>query len=204
MAHPEPRSGQPPASGSPDRTGDRGPDTPSPASETGADDALRALIARHQTAVWRYLRSLGAAPAAAEELVAETFVVAWQRGVDDRGRAAVAAFLGRTARHLWLRRCRDEGRREELLVEFADRMWQRDCGGDDGARFLAALRECTQELDGRARTAVHLCYGPGAARGDRDRVARTLGMQPNGLKTLLQRVRARLRQCIEQKLGGMA
>ena len=163
---------------------------------------LSRIIGRHQTPVWRYLRSLGAAGALAEDLTAETFVVAWQRGLEDRGDAAIATFLRRTAQNLFLKHCRDQGRREELLVEFADRMWLQDCQADDGDALLAALRECTEGLDGRKRAAVHLCYGAHSRRGDRTRVAKSLGMKPDGLKMLLQRLRAKLRQCIETKIGG--
>jgi RNA polymerase sigma-70 factor (ECF subfamily) len=159
---------------------------------------LAGLVERHQTAVWRYLRSMGADAALAEELTQETFVVAWQRGIVDRGESAVGRFLCTTAKHRFLRCRRDQGRREELLAELADRVWLRDCEGDAGEAWLAALRQCTGQLDGRTRTAVHLCYGPAQ---DRAAAARTLGLKANGLKTLLQRARLQLRRCIERKLG---
>lgn len=163
---------------------------------------LEALVRKHQVALWRWLRAMGASPSLAEELVQEAFVVAWRKGIEDRGDAAVATFLRTTARHLLLRRWRDEGRREELLVEMADRLWRRDCGEDgDGGAWLAALRECLAGLDGRAREAVKLVYGDDPA-ADRRAAAARLGLEPNGFKTLLQRVRARLRECVARKLGG--
>ncbi|HEX5052686.1 MAG TPA: sigma factor [Planctomycetota bacterium] len=161
---------------------------------------LAELVDRHQTGVWRYLRALGAGPQLAEELLQDTFVVAWRRGLADRGELPVETFLRRTAKHLFLRQSRAQGRRTALLVELVDRLWQRDCESDQGEAWLNALRECTQQLEGRARAALRICYGPGAQRGDRGRAAAALGMKPNGLKTLLQRVRALLRTCIERRL----
>lgn len=177
---------------------------------------LREVVQRHQAGIWRYLRALGASPQLAEELLQDTFVVAWRRGLEDRGDVAVATFLRRTARHLYLKNRRAQGRRDEMLADAVDRLWQRagdvgahdgsDDGSDDGTRadenWLAALRHCTQQLEARSRTALHLCYGPDAVRGGRDQAAETLGMKPNGLKTLLQRVRSVLRDCIENKLEG--
>lgn len=160
---------------------------------------LEALIRRHQQGVWRYLRALGAPPDLAEDVLQDTFLVACRKLVQDRGEAAAATFLRQTARHLYMRRRRDQGRREQLLVELADQLWQRDCGDDDGERWLLALRACVQQLDGRPQQAVRLFYGEGL---DREAVAAAMGMKTNGLKTLLQRVRGVLRQCIEQRLGG--
>ena len=199
----------------PDRTS-RGPAaTPAPGapSDARADlrADLRAIVQRHQVGIWRYLRALGAAPQLAEELLQDTFVVAWQRGLEDRGDVAVATFLRRTARHLLLKNRRAQGRRDEMLADAVDRLWQRsgsDSGEqnsgeqDGGENWLAALRDCTQQLEDRSRTALNLCYGPDAVRGGRDQAAKTLGMKPNGLKTLLQRVRSVLRDCIENKLEG--
>jgi RNA polymerase sigma-70 factor (ECF subfamily) len=162
---------------------------------------LAALVRRHQLGLWRYLRALGAAADAAEDLMQETFLVAWRRLGEDRGDAAAAGFLRATARHLYLRRARDQGRREAILVELADAAWTRDCGDDDGERWLDALRGCVGALDGRAREVVRRFYGDGM---DRESVAAAMGMKGNGVKTLLQRVRATLRDCIERKLRGGA
>ncbi|HEX5050929.1 MAG TPA: sigma-70 family RNA polymerase sigma factor [Planctomycetota bacterium] len=160
---------------------------------------LEALVRGHQTHVWRYLRCLGASPELAEDLLQDTFLVAFRRLEHDRGDAAAATFLRSTARHLYLRRCRDQHRREELLAGLAEQLWQRDCAADDGQQWLEALRSCVQALDGRPRQAVQWFYGEGR---DRASVAAAMGMKENGLKTLLQRVRATLRECVERRLGG--
>ena len=158
-----------------------------------------ALVRRHQAAVWRYLRALGAPREVADDVLQDTFVVALQKLGDDRGEAAVGTFLRRTALHLLLRRRRDVARRERLLLEAADRLWTRDCVDDGGERWLGALRACLVELPPRARQAVELFYVQDLGR---EAAAQALGMQPNGIKTLLQRVRGALRLCIERRLGG--
>ncbi|MCA8973095.1 MAG: hypothetical protein KDC98_00160 [Planctomycetes bacterium] len=154
---------------------------------------LEALMRREQVGLWRYLRALGASPHVAEELTQDTFLVAHRRLEVDRGQRATAAFLRRTARHLLLRQRRDQGRRERILIELADQAWERDCS-DGGERWLSALRSCVGRLESRPRQAIQLFYGEGR---DRAATAAALGMKENGLKTLLQRVRATLRRCIE-------
>jgi RNA polymerase sigma-70 factor, ECF subfamily len=178
------------------------PEKASDQTSAAADLDPRELVQSHQAGTWRYLRTLGASPQLAEELLQDTFVVAWQRGIRDDGEIAVATYLRRTARHLYLKHCRAQGRRDELLADAVDHLWQRTCEADNGEHWLLALRDCTQQLEGRARTAVHLCYGPEAVRGGREQAAKSLGIKPNGLKTLLQRVRSVLRECIENKLEG--
>jgi RNA polymerase sigma-70 factor (ECF subfamily) len=163
----------------------------------GAADP-EAIVRRHQQGLWRYVRALGAPADLAEDLLQDTFVLALEKLHDDRGDAATAAFLRATARNLWLRRRRDQSRREALLVAAADRLWQRDCGDDDGERWLLALRACVQQLDGRAAEAVRRFYGDDQGRGA---AGAALGMKETGLKTLLQRVRAALRACVEGRLG---
>lgn len=173
-----------------------GPDPGGP-DPSGAD--LEALVRQHQKGVWRFLRALGAPPAEADDLLQDTFLVAVRKGLADRGPAAAASFLRLTARHLLLRRRRDQNRRAVLLAGLAARLWEQDCAHDDGEAWLAALRACVGALDGRPREVVRLFYGEDL---DRAAVAKALGMQATGVKTLLQRVRSVLRACVEKRIGG--
>lgn len=163
---------------------------------TGEESALERLVRRHQAGLWRYLRALGADPQAADEIAQEVFLVAWHRqaaGLDD---PAASAFLRRTARFLWLRRRRDESRRSLREAAAVEELWTRQCAADAGEGYLAHLRACLEELQERTRSALTLFYGDGL---ERVAVARELGMKESGVKTLLQRARAALRECIERR-----
>jgi DNA-directed RNA polymerase specialized sigma24 family protein len=65
----------------------------------------------------------------------------------------------------------------------------------DGPR-LEALRRCEEQLVGRRAAAVRMFY---AEQRSRREIAAALGMKETGVKTLLQRVRQDLRQCIEEQ-----
>jgi len=170
------------------------PDTvTSPATATSALDAL---VAAHQRALWRYLRLLGARGNEVDELLQDTFVVAWQQGVP--AGAAAGAFLRGIARNLWLRSRRAWARRREAAVASAvEALWVATVrGDDDGGDTVEALRACMAQLAERPRRALERLYGDGMPRRD---VARELGMKDNGVKMLLQRTRQALRECIERR-----
>ena len=153
-----------------------------------------ALVERHRVGTWRYLRVLGAGPDVADDLLQETFVVAWRRRLRDDGPAAVAAFLRATARHLWLRSRR---RRVPLReVEAADAVWNERCAHDDGCGWFAALADCVAELPERSRRLVHGTYGEERSRRE---MAVELGLSEDGVKSALARLRAALRACVQRR-----
>jgi RNA polymerase sigma-70 factor (ECF subfamily) len=158
-----------------------------------------AVVRDHVPVVRRYLRMHGVGSHAADDLTQEAFVIALQKGVLALPGAAVATFLRRTARFLVLRHRRDVHHAVEL-ADAVDELWERQCAGDGGEALLAALRHCIAALPERARLAVVRSYGLGAdAPAAREAAAAALGLQQNGLKTLLQRARQSLRACIDKR-----
>jgi len=154
-----------------------------------ADDGAEGLIRRHWASVRRYLRILGADPAASEDLAQDAFVVALRKGLEDRG-SETAVWLRRTARFLFLDHSR---KRRPISLEAAEAVW--DEYGEDYAERQRALRACLPLLTERSQTAVRLAYGERQSWAE---IGAVLGMQASGVKTLLRRSRATLKECIER------
>jgi len=157
------------------------------------------IIATHQRDVWRFLIALGAEAAEADDLTQETFIALLQGAFEYRGPAETAAWLRRTAKHRFISTIRKR-RRAALTpnLDDADGEWaiyQEQC--DPDAR-VALLRECMDLLDERPRKALDLRYRRDLSRPE---MAAELGIAEAGVKTMLERIRQRLRECVERKLS---
>ena len=154
------------------------------------------LVRAHQSAVWRHVRLCGAPADLADDLTQETFLRLCRCPPEDRGDAALAAWLRQTARRLLAndRRRPAVVRVDDEAAEAAQAAYDRD---DGGARWRAALAGCLGTLPERERQAVERRYEPG---GSRATVARALGIADEGVKTLLRRVRARLLACVQRRM----
>lgn len=155
------------------------------------------FVARHQRGVWRFLRVLGCAGLQAEAIAIDAMVIALQRGVGERDERAAASFLRRTARHLWLREQRAERRRARHHAEAAERWWARSLARDDGDAWLDALDRCREQLPPRSQQALERTYRDGVGRTE---LAAELGIGEHGVRNLLVRLRAALRDCMQRRL----
>ncbi len=161
------------------------------------------LIREHQAGVWRYVRYLGANRTEADDLVQETFLAVLQRPFEDRSRLETAAYLRIAARRRLLMLRRKEGREMQLVfpldeLPLADQVWA-EAAGDDGLEtYLVALRTCLQSaVTDRVRSALDMQYKEKASRTV---IAEKLAMTVEGVKTLLRRAKASLRECVERKV----
>ena len=177
------------------------PPTGAPTSPTAAAAPCATDHAAHADdlhRLWRYLRALGADAAEADDLAQEAMLVAHQQALQPAARDATAqaAFVRGIARNLWLRSRRWWQRRREREVAVAvDELWDATAAHDGGDELLARLRDCLGALQPRVRRALELHYHDGL--GWRA-IAADLVMRTNGVKTLLQRARRALRQCLER------
>jgi RNA polymerase sigma-70 factor, ECF subfamily len=173
-------------------------------SDSPPDPTPAEFVERHLQTLWRYLRMHGAAPHEADDLAQEAFVTALQKGALHLEPAAAQVFLRRTARFALLHHLRQQRRDPTQLdaaaiADAVDQLWDQDARDDGGEQLLGSLHQCIHKLEGRAQQAIRLSYGIGTkAAASRDDVAMQLGMQPNGLKTLLQRTRQLLKACLQR------
>ena len=154
------------------------------------------LIREHHVGVWRYLRFLGCDRASADDLTQETFLVFLKKPFNFQGRAATASYLRNIARLLRLQAIKST--RKVAQINEADAVYEDQASHDDGQSYLEALQHCLNQLTERARTGLELQFKDKLAVNE---IAERVQMKPNGVKTLLQRARATLRECIERRVG---
>jgi RNA polymerase sigma-70 factor (ECF subfamily) len=166
-------------------------------SQTTDWDAER-LISEHQVGVWRYLRAIGCDPSLADDLTQETFIAVLRRPFDHFSHSSTASYLRRVAFHLLVTLRRRE---EKVLatddMETLDREWARWAGADaGGSDWMDWLAECFSRLSERAQRSLTLRFSENASR---ETIAVALGISEHGAKNLMQRAKAQLRECLEEK-----
>ncbi|AGZ45125.1 RNA polymerase sigma factor [Actinoplanes friuliensis] len=163
---------------------------------TGAADTFAAVFDEHSPGLWRYL-ARQAGPAVAEDLVAETFLVAWSARSDYRpGLGSVRAWLYGIAVNLLRRHYRGQAQQSRISERLSGLR-----EADDGAVDRAAER-----LDARTRVEGLAAAIAELPDGDRDvllltslggldtaEIATALGIPEGTVRSRLHRVRRGLR-----------
>lgn len=156
------------------------------------------LLRRHQAGLWRYLRALGCEASLADDLTQDAFMTLLEKPFEFRGHLATAAYLRTVARNKYISHCRQGGRVVDLdEVETVSEDWNKLVRDEDAEETIWALRSCFDALTERSQMALSLRYRENASR---EEIAGRLDMTADGVKTLLRRSRAKLRECLERKV----
>lgn len=158
-------------------------------------DQVTRLVTEHQASVWRYLRFLGASSELADDLTQEAFLQLLRGPFTEQDGPATAAWLRTVARNLYVKSLRRPPFADADL-DALEAAWSAYARDDAGTGTLEALRSCLERLDGRAREVIHLHY---ELRRSRPQIGTALGIGEDGVKSLLRRTRALLRDCIERQ-----
>ena len=149
--------------------------------------------------VWCSVCFMGAGEDEADDMVQEPFLAVARGKFLERDEHQTAGFLRVVARNQLLALRRKQHREINTVeLEAAESVWAAAAGAAGSlAGYLDALADCLTKLEGRSREAIDLQYREAASR---EAIAERLGMQPDGVKTLLRRTRSVLRECIERQL----
>jgi len=160
----------------------------------GDAEAYTEMLDRHSRAVFRYAWGLADQRSDVDDIVQETFLVAWRRRKDIRivGTSALPWLLT-SARNIAMNTNRQ--RRSHRVDEIDERTgasdaWYRQVEHDEAALQLRWVRTEIAALDSPDRELCELCL-----LQDRtyDEAAAMLGLSPANARKRIQRSRARLR-----------
>ena len=168
----------------------------------GRLDAYAGIVRRYQEDVWRIVAYALREVPATEDLVQQVFVNAYLNlGTYDAGRD-FGAWLRSMARNLVRNEIRGRLRERKALRSYhehlAGRLADEDASERREARLRAALGECRRKLPLDTARALEMRYGRSLAFGD---IASALGRTVAATRQMLQRVRVRLRRCLEERMA---
>jgi len=162
----------------------------------GDTAALRALFARHQVRVFRFILRLVRNSAVAEELTNEVFLEVWRNAASYAGASSATTWILSIAHHRAvssLRKRREESWDEDAAAALAD-------AGDDPevgvqkADKAAILRRCIDALSPEHKGIVDLVYYHEMSVSEASEV---LGIPENTVKTRMFYARKRLSELLQ-------
>ena len=165
--------------------------------------ALRSLMRRHGTSVFRYCREALRDPALAEDVQQQVFIAAFRDLPRFSGRSTVRTWLFAIARHRVLDAAKSR-RRARSHVDGEDAVHlpdPRPSPGErlDELRLRDALVACLQKLAPHVVAAVLLRFQQGFTF---DEMADVCHEKPGTLQAQVARALPSLRTCIETRTGG--
>jgi RNA polymerase sigma-70 factor (ECF subfamily) len=186
--------------------------------------AFGLLVSRHAGALLRVARSFVRNPATAEEVVQETWLGALTGLASFEGRASLRTWLFQILVNKAKTRLVREGRTVPFSALAAGEQRGEDAGGAElfdeagawlrppqgwteqdperlalGAETLAAIEAAIQELPEAQRAVITLRDVEGL---EAEEICNVLGITVSNQRVLLHRARAKVRQALQERLGG--
>lgn len=165
--------------------------------------ALRELMRRYGTAVYRYCREALRDAALADDVHQQVFIQVHRDLIRFNRRSTVRTWLFAIARNRVLDAAKAR-RRAQAHVDDGDARKVADprpAPGDtlDQVRLARALVDCVEELTESTRTAVLLRFQQGFTF---EEMAKICGERPGTLQAKVTRALPLLRDCVELRTGG--
>jgi RNA polymerase sigma-70 factor (ECF subfamily) len=161
----------------------------------GSQAAMRALYARHNVRVFRFIARLVNDTARAEDLVSEVFIDVWSQADRFEGRSQVSTWILSIARFKALSSLRRRGEAEldetvaEAIADTADTPEETVLAKDRSAQ----LRSCLAKMSAEHREVIDLVY---YHEKSVEEVAEIIQLPKNTVKTRMFYARKRLGQLL--------
>jgi RNA polymerase sigma-70 factor, ECF subfamily len=164
-------------------------------------DEFVAIYTRYERKLYRYVASLLAHPADAEDVLQETARVLWQKFDQYRPEEPFLPWACRIAHFEVLNHCQRERTRQKhfrpaTIDLLAEARLEHDGLFEAQSRWLS---ECLEKLAGGDRRLIEQRYG---SRNTLAQMASEIGRTPNALYKSLQRVRRTLLECVQSGLSS--
>lgn len=127
----------------------------------GDQSALRALMTRHQSRIYRFVLRFIRDRSVAEDIVSDTFVAVWRQAPDFENRSSVATWLLAIARYKALSARERRSAPHEPLDEVAATLVDPGCGPDAAIErrdVARVLRQCLAALPTEQAMLIDLVY----------------------------------------------
>jgi RNA polymerase sigma-70 factor len=180
---------------------------PSPAAGLPGPELFEILVREHETRLRAFVGSLVRDPGSAEDIAQEAFVVAWRNLHRYDRSQPFGPWLRGIARRLVMAHHRKLGRSklefvEEEVVDHLGRLHEllEQNSGDTLDEQLSSLRACFEHLPEHQQRVLEMHYADDLACGD---ISTAVGRSREAVKKILQRSRAWLGRCIEERLRAL-
>lgn len=172
----------------------------------GDAEAFGQLVTRFGAAVRGLCLMRAADPDRADDIAQQVFLTAWRRLPDLEGQAPFWPWLEAITRnHLlneWRRVQREKGLKQRYTMAWLAQNEADDPAGEEAqevAQQVEVLRECLETLPERLQELVKLRYEKGYTS---EKIATLLGRSSDAVRQTFVRVRDKLRECVERKMGS--
>ena len=179
---------------------------PHPEAPIQAHELFEILVREHEAKLRAYLTTMVRDPGALDDLVQESFLVAWRRLEDYDHKLPFGPWVRGIGRRLSLAHHRRQRSARlafvgDEIVEHIDALFAKldHAPGDSLDEQLSSLRICLDKLPEHQRNVLRLHY---SQELDCSHIAKQTGRSREAVKKLLQRSRAWLGNCIEQRLSA--
>lgn len=162
----------------------------------GVTPNIEQLHAEFGADLHRFVRVLGASHAEADDAVQETFLQVLRKPFEQRSRPETAGYLRTVAKNVFLKSLRSTRKVVPVDMQTIEQDWA-EVAGDDGAQSkVEALKRCIAGLDEREKQVLHMRF---TLNYTREQMGSALSLSDGGVKNLLERVKFKLKACVERQ-----